>query len=113
MIIRITDQPIDVQELIAEVSNESNGGIVAFLGVVRRWNDRPNGSPREVYWLEYEAYREAAEEIMREIAQQIEEKWAITSIAIAHRIGHLEIGEAAVGIAVGAPHRVEAFDACE
>ncbi|NWJ94960.1 MAG: molybdenum cofactor biosynthesis protein MoaE [Chloroflexi bacterium] len=111
--IRITDQPIDVQELIAEVSNESNGGIVAFLGVVRRWNDSPNGSPREVYWLEYEAYREAAEEIMREIAQQIEEKWAITSIAIAHRIGHLEIGEAAVGIAVGAPHRVEAFDACE
>jgi molybdopterin synthase catalytic subunit len=113
MIIRITDKPIDLQELIAEVSNENNGGIVTFLGVVRRWNDGPDGQPREVYWLEYEAYQEAAEEIMREIARQVEEKWAITSIAMAHRVGHLGIGESAVGIAVGAPHRAEAFDACE
>ena len=113
MIIRITDQPIDMQELIAEVSTEANGGIVAFLGVVRRWNDGPDGKPREVHWLEYEAYKEAAEEVMRDIARQVQEKWGITSIAMAHRVGHLEIGEPAVGVAVGAAHRGEAFDACE
>ena len=113
MIIRITDRPIDLQELIAEVSTEANGGIVAFLGVVRRWNDGPDGQPREVFWLEYESYQEAAEEGMREIARQIEEKWGLTAVAMAHRVGHLEIGEAAVGVAVGAPHRAEAFDACE
>ncbi len=113
MILRITDKPIDLQELIEDVSAEGNGGIVAFLGIVRRWNDGPDGQPREVHWLEYEAYAEAAEEGMRLIARQIEEKWGIKNIAIAHRVGHLEIGEAAVGVAVGAAHRGEAFDACE
>jgi molybdopterin synthase catalytic subunit len=113
MIIRITDQPIDLQELIAEVSHEANGGIVTFLGVVRRWNDGPDGQPHEVHWLEYEAYKEAAEEVMRDIAREIAEKWGITDIAMAHRVGHLELGAAAVGIAVGAPHRDVAFDACE
>jgi molybdopterin synthase catalytic subunit len=110
---RITDKPIDLQELIDDVSNEANGGIVAFLGVVRRWNDGPDGQPRKVDWLEYEAYKEAAEDVMRDIARQVQEQWGITSIAMAHRIGHLEIGEPAVGVAVGAPHRGEAFDACE
>jgi molybdopterin synthase catalytic subunit len=113
MITRITDKPIDLQELIDDVSDEANGGIVAFLGVVRRWNDAPDGTLREVHWLEYEAYAEAAEETMREIARQVHEKWGVSSIAMSHRIGHLEIGEAAVGVAVGAPHRGVAFDACE
>jgi molybdopterin synthase catalytic subunit len=113
MIIRITDKPIDLQELINAVSDEANGAIVAFLGVVRRWNAAPDGTQREVHWLEYEAYAEAAEENMREIARQVQEKWGITSLAMAHRVGHLEIGEAAVGVAVGAPHRGVAFEACE
>lgn len=113
MITRITEQPLDLQELINAVSDEANGGIVAFLGVVRRWNDAPDGQPREVHWLEYEAYKEAAEEVMQDIARQVQEKWGISSIAMAHRVGHLEIGESAVGVAVGAPHRGVAFEACE
>lgn len=113
MITRITEQPLDLQELINAVSDEANGGIVAFLGVVRRWNDAPDGQPREVHWLEYEAYKEAAEEVMQDIARQVQEKWGISSIAMAHRVGHLEIGEPAVGVAVGAPHRGVAFEACE
>lgn len=113
MIIRITDQPIDLQELIAHVSDEANGGIVAFLGVVRRWNDGPDGQPRQVHWLEYEAYKDAAEAMMNDIAGQVAQKWGITSIAMAHRVGHLTVGEPAVGVAVGAPHRGAAFDACE
>lgn len=113
MLIEITDQQIDMQVLMREVTDEANGGYVTFLGVVRRWNDGPDGVPRHVDWLEYEAYKEAAERVMRQIAAQIEEKWGIKHVAMAHRVGHLEVGEPAVGVAVGAPHRAEAFDACE
>lgn len=108
MLIRISDKPIVLQELIESVTNERNGGVVAFLGLVRRWNEG-----HEVHWLEYEAYKEAAEEKMIEIAAELEQKWGVKDVAMVHRVGHLEIGEAAVGVAVGAAHRGEAFDACE
>ena len=107
-IIRITDQPIDLQELVEAVTNERNGGVVLFSGIVRRWNEG-----QEVHWLEYEAYKEAAEEAMALIAQEVDQRWDTTDIAMVHRVGHLEIGEVAVGVAVGAAHRAEAFDACE
>ena len=113
MITRITDRPIELQELIDHVTTPANGGVVAFLGVVRRWNDGPDGQHREVNWLEYEAYQAAAEEVMRSIARQVQDRWGLTDIAIVHRVGHLEIGEPAVGVAVGAPHRGAAFLACE
>ncbi len=113
MITRVTAQAIDLTELIAHVTTEANGGVVAFVGVVRRWNDGPDGQTREVHWLEYEAYLEAAEDVMRSIARQVEERWGLADIAMAHRIGHLEIGEPAVGVAVGAPHRGAAFEACQ
>jgi molybdopterin synthase catalytic subunit len=113
MITKITDQPLDLQELIEAVTTDANGGVVAFLGLVRRWNDGPDGQPREVHWLEYEAYKDAAEEVMRGIARQVEGKWGLTSLAMAHRVGHLAVGEPAVAVAVGAPHRGAAFEACE
>jgi molybdopterin synthase catalytic subunit len=108
MIIRITDEPINLQELVEHVTNERNGGIVTFTGLVRRFNEG-----HEVHWLEYEAYKEAAEEKMAEIAAELDQKWGVKDVAMAHRIGHLEIGEIAVAVAVGAAHRAEAFDACE
>ena len=107
-IIRITEQVIDLQELIQAVSNERNGGIAVFSGIVRRWNEG-----HTVHWLEYEAYKEAAEEVMREITREVERRWGIVDIAMAHRVGRLAIGDIAVGIAVGSPHRDVAFDACE
>lgn len=113
MIIKISDQPIDMQELMRDVTDEANGGYVTFLGVVRRWNDGPDGMPRKVDWLEYEAYIEAAEQVMSQIAAHVETQWGIKYLAMIHRVGHLEVGEPAVAIAVGAPHRGEAFDACE
>jgi molybdopterin synthase catalytic subunit len=105
---RITDKPINPQELHDFVSTEQNGGIVVFTGTVRRWNEG-----QMVHWLEYEAYQDAAEEVMANIARQIEERWGITDVAMAHRVGRLEVGEVAVVVAIGAPHRGEAFDACE
>jgi molybdopterin synthase catalytic subunit len=113
MIIEISEHPLDMQKLMHAVTDETNGGYVTFWGVVRRWNDGPDGMPRRVDWLEYEAYKEAAEQIMQQIVLDIEQKWGIKHVAMAHRVGHLEVGEPAVGVAVGAPHRAEAFDACE
>ena len=108
ILVGITEERIVLDDLVRAVSDAENGGIVAFLGVVRRHNDG-----REVEWLEYEAYKEVAEAKMREIAAEVEQRWQTRSIAMIHRIGHLEIGEAAVGVAVGTAHRAEAFDACE
>ncbi len=107
-IIRITDKPIELQELIDAVTNDRNGGVVLFTGLVRRWNEG-----QQVHWLEYEAYQEAAEAEMEKLAAQVQERWGLTDIAMVHRVGHLEISEIAVAVAVGAPHRAEAFDACE
>jgi molybdopterin synthase catalytic subunit len=107
-LIRITEQPIDLQELLETVSNERNGGIVLFTGTVRRWNEG-----NEVHWLEYETYKEAAEITMAEIARKVEKQWGISDIAMSHRIGQLGIKDIAVGVAIGSPHRAEAFEACQ
>jgi molybdopterin synthase catalytic subunit len=76
---------------------------------VREYSD----SGRAVRYLEYEAYPEMAEAQMRAIGAEIKRRWDIDDVAMVHRIGRLEIGEASVIIAVAAPHRGEAFDACE
>ena len=103
----ITDRPLALEPLVNEVSRSSSGAIATFLGVVR---EQTRG--RKVLYLEYEAYREMAIPKMREIADEIRQKWQVDEIAMVHRIGHLEIGEASVAIAVSAPHRHQALAAC-
>ena len=103
----ITDQPLFLEPLVQAVRQSSSGAIATFLGVVR---EQTRG--RHVLYLEYEAYREMAIPKMREIADEIRQKWQVDEIAMAHRIGHLEIGEASVAIAVSAPHRHQALAAC-
>ena len=104
----ITDADIQLEPLVQHVRKNSHGAVVTFLGVVR---DFSRG--RHVLYLEYEAYREMAIRKMRQIADEVREKWAIDDIAILHRVGHLEVGERSVAIAVAAPHRKVAFEACE
>jgi len=103
----ITDQPICPETLVTAVSRSSSGAIATFLGVVR---EQTRG--RRVLHLEYEAYGEMAIPKMREIADEIRGKWEVAEIAIVHRVGRLEIGEASVAIAVSAPHRHQALAAC-
>ena len=103
----ITDQPISLESLVNTVTRPSSGAIATFLGVVR---EQTRG--RHVRYLEYEAYREMAIPKMREIADEIRRKWEVDEIAMVHRIGHLQIGEASVAIAVSAPHRHQALAAC-
>jgi molybdopterin synthase catalytic subunit len=84
------------------------GGVVTFLGTVRS----PSRG-RDVRYLEYEAYPPMAVRKMQQIADEIRERWGITRVAIRHRVGRLEVGEASVAIGIAAPHRHEAFEACE
>jgi len=103
----ITDRSLSLEPLVSAVTRSSSGAVARFLGVVR---EQTRG--RQVLYLEYEAYREMAIPKMREIADEIRRKWKVDEIAMVHRIGHLEIGEASVAIAVSAPHRHQALAAC-
>ena len=106
---RITTEPIDVDALYRSVLRDRDGAVVTFHGVVREYSD----SGRAVRYLEYEAYPQMAEAQLRAIGAEIKRRWDIDDVAMVHRIGRLAIGEASVAIAVAAPHRGEAFDACE
>ena len=103
----ISDRPLVESEVVARVDASDAGGVVTFVGNVR---DHARG--RAIRYLEYEAYPEMAEREMQKIADEAALRWPGTRVAIAHRTGHLEIGEAAVVIAAAAPHRAEAFEAC-
>lgn len=103
----ISDRPLDEAEVVSRVAGSDAGGIVSFVGNVR---DRARG--HDIEYLEYEAYPEMAEREMEKISSEAFEKWPGTRVAIAHRVGHLEIGEAAVVVVAASAHRGEAFDAC-
>ena len=85
----------------------TDGGLGTFTGIVRK-----NSLGKEVEFLVYEAYSEMAIRKMKEITSEARAKWDITKAAIVHRTGRLEIGEVAVSIAVSAPHRAPALEAC-
>ena len=105
----IVDEPIDVQSVTDKVAHSAAGAIVVFLGVVR--DHSTDG--RAVSHLEYEAYREMAEEKMAEIAAEIRRRWGFEHVAMTHRVGRLAVGEPSVVVAVATPHRKQAFEACQ
>jgi molybdopterin synthase catalytic subunit len=104
---QLVREPIDTAALVHHVRAAEDGAIVTFDGFVR--NQSHN---RPTLYLEYEAYESMALAKMREIGAQLHEKYRIHRVAIAHRLGRLQIGETSVFIAVSAPHRAAAFDAC-
>ena len=103
----VTEQPLSLDLVVAEVADERAGAIATFTGTVRR-----QSRGREVNHLEYEAYTEMAEEVMAKLAAELAGEHDLCAIAIHHRVGRLEIGEASVVIAVSAPHRQDALAAC-
>jgi molybdopterin synthase catalytic subunit len=105
----ISEEPLELAPLIALVRSDACGAIVAFLGVVRETGD----GERPVDGLAYEAYPEMALPELRAVGEEAAHKFGPARVAIVHRIGKLELGEASVAIAVAAPHRAQAFDACE
>jgi molybdopterin synthase catalytic subunit len=103
----LSEVPLDVAAVVAKVEGPGMGGIVTFVGAVR---DEARG--RSIRHLEYEAYPPMAVREMEKIAEDAAQRWPGARVAIAHRAGHLEVGELAVVIAAAAPHRAEAFAAC-
>src|SRR5437763_12810633 len=106
-LILLVREPIDAASLIAHVRTPGDGAIVTFDGCVR---NQSHG--RRTLYLEYEAYETMALAKIRDIAAEVHATFQIDRIAIAHRVGRLEIGETSVFIAVSAPHRAAAFEAC-
>jgi len=105
--IQLGYDPIDPATLVRHVRSDSDGAIVTFDGCVR-----DNSHGRRTLYLDYESYESMAVEKLCEISADIRRRFAIDRVAIAHRLGRLEIGETSVFIAVSAPHRAAAFDAC-
>ena len=106
-IIQLTREPLNCDALVKAVSHPSDGGIVVFEGVVR-----DNARGKQVQYLEYDVYIEMASQQIASIIDEAKQRWQIEHVAVAHRFGRLEIGEASVIIVVATPHRSEAFEAC-
>ena len=104
---RITEAPLSLEAAVGEVTDERVGAIATFTGTVRR-----ESRERVVLHLDYEAYAEMAEDFMGQIAETLKQRHDIHAIAIHHRVGRVEVGEASVVIAVSAPHRHAALAAC-
>jgi molybdopterin synthase catalytic subunit len=103
----LSDRPLDAGAVVARVAGPDAGGVVTFVGAVR---DHARG--RSIRHLEYEAYPSMALAEMEKICDRAGERWPGVRVAIAHRVGHLAIGEIAVVVAAAAAHRAEAFEAC-
>ena len=104
---RVTTEPLSVQQVNDLVKRPTDGAVVTFDGIVRN-----NFDGRSVRYLEYEAYAAMAEKKLAEIGAEVQQKFAVGEIAMMHRIGRLEIGESSIVIAIAAPHRHAAFEAC-
>jgi len=104
---KITQSPIDMQELADFVADPGAGAMTTFVGTTRNTNDG-----RRVIRLEYECYPGMAEKEMHKIAAEALTRCPIMKIAMSHRLGRVDIGEASVAIAVSSGHRHAAFEAC-
>ena len=102
----IVDTPIVIDDVIQKVQSRNAGAITIFIGTVR---EMTNG--KRTLSLEYDAYVPMAVKNLAKIGEEIERKWPDAMVAITHRIGKLEISEAAVVIAVSSPHRQAAYEA--
>lgn len=103
----LSDAPLSLERVAAEVASDDAGAIATFVGTTRA-----HSRGRDVIRLEYEAYEGMAEAEMERIAGELRQRHDVIDVAIHHRVGPVEIGETSVVIAVSAPHRAAAFDAC-
>lgn len=104
---QITTDPLSVNDVVARAAHPAAGAVSTFVGLVRGETDA-----REVRYLHYEAYPDMAERQMRQIGDEIRDRWpTILETAIVHRIGRLQIGQVIVVIAVSSAHRQDVFAA--
>ena len=104
---RLSEEPLELEAVVREVADDRAGAVATFVGTTRS-----ESRGRTVLYLEYEAYEGMAEQVMEELARDLEQKHELIALAIHHRTGRVEIGDRSVVIAVSAPHRRAALDAC-
>jgi molybdopterin synthase catalytic subunit len=105
--IRLTTELIDHHALTEAVRLPGCGAVVTFLGTVRDLTDG-----RVTVALDYEAYPVMAEKKMAEIERETRQRWPVGEMLMVHRLGHLDVGDVSVAVAVSCPHRAQAFEAC-
>lgn len=106
--IKIVEQPIDCQQVLNSVYRDNCGANLLFTGTTRQMT-----GDLETEFLVYECYNDMAIKEMTDLASQAKSKWPIEGVAIVHRIGRVDIGQASIAIAVSGPHRGETFVAGE
>ncbi|MDQ3992592.1 MAG: molybdenum cofactor biosynthesis protein MoaE [Actinomycetota bacterium] len=104
---RLSDAPLSLDAVVAEVADERAGAIATFTGTTRI-----ESRGRRVVRLDYEAYEGMAEGVMAEIADELRARYDLCAVAIHHRVGRVGVGETSVVIAVSAPHRRDALAGC-
>lgn len=104
--VQLTTEPIDPARVVTQVTSVDAGAVVLFLGTTRRQT-----AGRATDSLDYEAYEPMARAKLEELAQAAVSRWALTAVAVVHRLGHLVPPEASVAVAVSSPHRAAAFEA--
>jgi len=107
-VIELTQDPIDTADLLRKVGSTQAGAVVLFLGTVREMTGE-----RRTIALDYECYPEMAEKQLKDLESQARARWPIIECAIVHRLGHLELGEASVAVAVSTAHRDASFEAAK
>lgn len=106
-VVRVTESPLDSAALLSLVADDTAGAVVAFLGTVRNHSPGKDG----VTHLVYEVYPEQVEGKITDLVAQARARWPLTVVAVQHRSGRVEVGEASVAVVVSASHRSDAFDA--
>ena len=104
---RLSEEPLSVEDAVAEVRSEDAGAVATFVGTTRR-----RSRDRDVVFLEYEAYEGMAETVMENLAEDLKRRHELSEVAIHHRVGRVDVGGTSVVIAVSAPHRAAALAAC-
>jgi len=108
-LIRITRNPIRPEAAIEGVRKKAYGAVIAYVGTVRDVSHN-----RRVIFMEHQvSLQDLARQELELIAEEIEHRWQLKDVSIIHRIGKLRTGEILLVVAIGAPHRVEAFEACQ
>jgi molybdopterin synthase catalytic subunit len=105
---RLSEEPLSLDRAVEEVRSDAAGAIATFTGTTRR-----QSRGRSVSYLDYEAYEGMAEDVMAEIATELQDRYDLCAVAIHHRVGRVEIGDTSVVIAVSAQHRQDALAACK
>ena len=102
----LTRDVIDYHRLTEDVRSNDAGAVVLFLGTVREMT-----GGRQTIALDYEAFDEMAVAKMEELEVEARAQWPVVNVGIIHRLGHLELGDISVAVAVSSPHRAVAFEA--